>query len=253
MCEKGKNVNCFKGEDLKEVVHEIYFGDTEYILSCHSYYAKLLNELFNSDKTFPMLTIQKGLSMFRKNMLLHFGESYLLFDYKKSNVEDLNTFVKKVSVSITNCGVAMYDDNNAPKSYNSIITKTVEPSYIPYYTDIYGINHCIEDSSLSSTIIKNADLLVTSMGILIFSLPHKVYASLDMRSCIEIDIPKMSNNDKITKVCALQDGRIYIETLSNFGEKNIFFVNFYINLSSSNQPIKYLVYTDYYEESSTNS
>ena len=253
MCEKGKNVNCFKVEDLKEVVHEIYFGDTEYILSCHSYYAKLLNELFNSDKTFPMLTIQKGLSMFNENKLLHFGESYLLFDYKKSNGEDLNTFVKKVSVSITNCGVAMYDDNNAPKSYNSVITKTVELSYIPYYTDIYGINHCIEDSSLSSTILRNADLSVTSMGILIFSLPQKVYASLDMRSCIEIDIPKMSNNDKITNIYALNDGRIYIKTLSNFGERNDFFVNFYINLIDSNHPIKYTIYDDSYEESCTNS
>ena len=146
----------------------------------------------------------------------------------------------------------MYDDNKAPKSYNSVITKTVEPTYVTYYTDIYGINHYIVDSSLEYIILKRADLLVTSMGILIFSLPQKIYATIDMCNCIEIDISKMSNNDKITKICALQDGRIYIETLSNFGEKNNFFVNFYINLSS-NQPIKYLVYTDYYEESSTNS
>ena len=250
MCEKGKI-------DLSNVqkndVERLYYGSPNCEPSNYSEYNKLIHDFIDNPKNYLKPEIQKGLSMFRKNMLLHFGESYLIYDYKKINEKDLNTFVKKVSVSITGYGIAMYDDNKAPKSYNSVITKTVEPTYVTYYTDIYGINHYIVDSSLEYIILKRADLLVTSMGILIFSLPQKIYATIDMCNCIEIDISKMSNNDKITKICALQDGRIYIETLSNFGEKNNFFVNFYINLSSSNQPIKYLVYTDYYEESSTNS
>ncbi len=146
-------------------------------------------------------------------------DAYPIVEYYSENTNNLNRFVKSITVAVVSGMKLGFDEICMPKE------EIVDNDVVAYITNPFNASTKIYYYDLCKLLYQRPKLTVTNEGVLLFYTPKTLFATLDCKSGNIMDVEELAEavgNKDITKISSIsitKDGTTVIRFKTTAGEK----------------------------------